>query len=44
MNPLVYALTSEEIEALEVVVQALHDCWYRDVLKALLEKSKSGKT
>lgn len=37
-------LTHEEIEALEVVVQALHDCWYRDVLQALLERSKRSDT
>jgi hypothetical protein len=34
----------KEIEALEVIVQALHECWYRDVLQALLERSKRSNT
>jgi len=35
-------LTDKEIEALEVIIRTLHDCWYRDVLQSLLDRSKGG--
>lgn len=35
-------LTDKEIEALEVIIGTLNDCWYRDVLQSLLDRSKGG--
>jgi hypothetical protein len=37
-------LTYKEIEALEVVIGALPDSWYRDVLQGLLDRSKRSNT
>ena len=36
-------LSESEIEALRVVVDTLHDCWYRDVLKALLDRGLDAR-
>jgi hypothetical protein len=35
-------LTEKEIEALTVVIRTLGDCWYRDVLQGLLDRSKGS--
>lgn len=35
-------LTDKEIEALKVVIGALGDSWYRDVLQSLLDRSKGA--
>lgn len=37
-------LTAKEIEALKVVIGSLQDCWYRDMLQGLLQRSKSVET
>ena len=35
-------LTEKEIEAIKVVIGALNDSWYRDVLQSLLDRSKGA--
>lgn len=37
-------LTEKEIEALKVVIGSLHDCWYRDILEGLVQRSSSVGT
>ena len=36
-------LTEKEIEALEVVVRTLGDCWYRDMLQGLLQRDAATR-